>query len=347
MQIRYWAPVTALGGLFCVGACGTDPASPSPPLTGSGGAPGSSGAAGQAVAGGLPTTAGESVVGGAAGTTTAGTAGAPGAAGGLGGGGGTIASGGAGAAAGSSAGSGGSGGAGGVGGSGGAGDGWVKIFNGQDLTGWVPLIHKSAYKVDTYKTFRADPVNHVIKVTYEDYPSQTFDNRCGVLYYDKLLKDYRVRVTYRFLEPQANNPVSWGRYNSGLMIFGIDPVKVMGDPEFPPLIEIQLLGKGANPGPTNLNLCQPGGMTMKKSTGSCGNNGSGVAQSPPGEWVTVEVEVHVNGETKAYQYPDKTKALLTMSGPTYQGKAVLDGYFSLQSESQPLEFKDIELMELP
>jgi hypothetical protein len=340
MKIRYLAPITAL--IFCVGACGADPASPSRPPTGSGGTPGSSGAAGQAVAGTLPTPAGGTVAGGGVGTTAAGTAAGLGG----GGGGGAIAGGGAGASAGSG-GSGGSGGAGGSGGSGGAGDGWVKIFNGQDLTGWVPLIHKSAYKVDTYKTFRADPVNHVIKVTYEDYPGQSFDDRCGVLYYDKLLKDYRVRVTYRFLEPQAKNPVAWGRYNSGLMIFGVDPAKVMGDPEFPPLIEIQLLGKGANPGPTNLNLCQPGGMTMKKSTGSCGNNGSGVAQSPPGEWVTVEVEVRVNGETKAYQYPDKTKALLTMSGPTYQGKAVLDGYLALQSESQPLEFKDIELMELP
>lgn len=348
MKIRNWAPVTALSGLLCVEACGTDPVGPSQPFTGGGGASGSSSAAGQAVAGTLPTTAGGSVTGGGAGTTTAGSGGNAdsagglgGNAGGLGGGGGAIAGGGAGGSAS------GSGGSGGGGGSGGASDGWVKIFNGQDLTGWVPLIHKSAYKVDTYKTFRADPVNHVIKVTYEDYPGQSFDDRCGVLYYDKLLKDYRVRVTYRFLEPQANNPVSWGRYNSGLMIFGIDPAKVTGDPEFPPLIEIQLLGKGANPGPTNLNLCQPGGMTMKKSTGSCGNNGSGVAQSPPGEWVTVEAEVHVNGETKAYQYPDKTKALLTMSGPTYQGKPVLDGYLSLQSESQPLEFKDIELMELP
>jgi hypothetical protein len=86
---------------------------------------------------------------------------------------------------------------------------------------------------------------------------------------------------------------------------------------------------------------------MTKSTAACGDNHTGVAAPPAADWVTVEAEVHVNGDTKVYQYPDKTKAVLTMSGPMYQGKPVTSGYLSLQSESQPLEFKDVELMELP
>ena len=305
------------------------------PQADSGGSGGAPGGAGQPTAG-TPTTPSAGMPGG----------GQMGGAGMSGSGGSGGQTGGAGGMAGSSSGSGGVD-RGGSGGAGGAGDGWVKIFNGQDLTGWVPLIHKSGYNENTYNTFRADPVNQVLRVTYEDYPNQNFDGRCGVIYYNKPLKDYRVRVTYRFGEPQANNPVSWGHNNSGLMIFGIDPADVMGDPEFPPLIEIQLLGQGAPPGPTNLNLCEPGGMTMTQANGFCGNNGSGKPSPPPGEWVTVEAEVRVDGDTKAYQHPDLTTPLLTMSGPRYQGQPVTGGYLGLQSESQPIEYKDIELMELP
>jgi len=250
-----------------------------------------------------------------------------------------------------------------TGGTGGAGDGWVKIFNGQDLTGWYPLIHKSAYKVDTYNTYRADAATGVIKVTYQDYPGGDFDSRCGLLYYDKFLTNYRVRVTYRFVEPQAANPVGWGKNNTGLMIFGIDPATVTGDPLFPPAIEIQLLGTPSSGGTNNANLCMPGGMTVNMlhglttPNGNCHDSKSGPARAA-NEWVTIEAEVNVTGDTKVFQHalPDATPAakdlalmtpILTISGPMYQGQPVTGGYLALQSESQPLEFKDIELKELP
>lgn len=328
-------------GWFVLGACGTETPNPVGVGGGSAGVPSSAGAAGQPVTAGAPGASGSSAAGASA--SPVGGAGTSSVAAGTGG----QSAGNAGSAplgGGGGAGSGGVAGAGG--GAGGASDGWVKIFNGQDLTGWSPLIHKSAYKQDPYNTFRADPVNHVIKVTYEDYPNG-FEDRCGLLYYDKLLTNYRVRVTYRFLEPQAPGPVSWGKNNTGLMIFGIDPAKVTGDPEFPPLIEIQLLGANSTGGNTTPNMCVPGGMTMKKSTAECGNNHTGVAPPPAAEWVTVEAEVHVKGDTKVFQYPNKTTPVITMSGPVYQGKDVVNGYLSLQSESQPLEYKDIELMELP
>jgi hypothetical protein len=252
--------------------------------------------------------------------------------------------------------SGGSGGAAGSAGSGGSGgvsaDGWVKIFNGQDLIGWSPLIHKSAYRADPYDTFRADAANQVIQVTYQDYPDQNFDERCGLLYYDKYLTNYRVRLTYRFKEPQAQNPVGWGKNNTGLMIFATDPSKITGDPMFPPLIEIQLLGTPSSGGTNNANLCQPGGMTVKMlhgqptPGGNCFDSKSGPARAAA-EWTTVEAEVSVGGDTKVYQHPDLTTPVLTISGPTHDGQPVLGGYLALQSESQPLEFKDIELKELP
>jgi len=240
------------------------------------------------------------------------------------------------------------------GGDGGAADpeGWVNIFNGTDLTGWVSLIHTVGYNTDPYRTFRADPINHVIQVTYADYPNGSFDNRFGLLYYNRPLKNYRVRLTYRFLPMQAKNPPNWGTNNSGLMIFGIDPAKVTGDPSFPPLIEIQLLGDGSPGGTssptTSPNICPQLGVTLTKNQGTCGDNKTGVRARPPAEWVTVEEEVHVDGtDTKIFQYPDKTKPVVTIGGPTYMSKPVTSGYLSIQSESQPCEFKDIQLIELP
>ena len=174
--------------------------------------------------------------------------------------------------------------------------------------------------------------------------------RCGNLYYNKRLTNYRIRVTYRFLEPQALPAVPWGHNNSGLMIFGIDPATVTGDPQFPPLIEIQLLGSPTDPGgggTTSPNYCEPGGMTMQQHTGSCGNNGTGKTPNPAAQWTTVEADVHVTGQTKIYQLPDTTNPVLTMSGPRYKNAAVTGGYIALQSESQPIEYKDILLKELP
>ncbi|RYZ07118.1 MAG: DUF1080 domain-containing protein [Myxococcales bacterium] len=242
----------------------------------------------------------------------------------------------------------------GAGGSGGASDGWVKIFNGQDLTGWVPLIHKSAFNENIYETFRADPESQLLRVTYEDYPGQDFGGRCGLLYYDKYLKDYRVRLTYRFREPQAKNPTAWGKNNTGLMLFGIDPRTVMGDPEFPPAIEIQLIATPSTGGTKNANLCQPGGMYVQTYFGAnntshtgCRDSKSGTAPPAGDAWTTIEAEVHVQGDTKIYQYPDMTNPVLVIGGPTYNNQPVMGGYLAIQSESQPVEFKNIELKELP
>lgn len=229
-------------------------------------------------------------------------------------------------------------------------DGWVNLFNGKDLTGWVPLIHKHKVGENVYDTFRADSVNKVIKVLYDKYPNLEFGGRCGNLYYNRRLTNYRIKVTYRFQEPLVKNPVGWSKNNSGLMIFGIDPATVTGDPEFPPLIEIQLLGSPSQPGgggTTSPNYCEPGGMTMQQHTGGCGNNGTGKTPNPAAQWTTVEADVHVTGQTKIYQHPDTTNAVLTMSGPRYQNAAVTGGYIALQSEGQPIEYKDILLKELP
>ena len=41
----------------------------------------------------------------------------------------------------------------------------------------------------------------------------------GLLYYDKPLTNYRVRLEYQFQEPQAKNGAGWSNHNSGIMVF--------------------------------------------------------------------------------------------------------------------------------
>jgi hypothetical protein len=238
-------------------------------------------------------------------------------------------------------------------------DGWVNLFNGKDLTGWVPLIHLSKVGVNTDSTFRPDPENNGIRISYDKYTGGFGGDKCkcGNLYYNKLLTNYRIRVTYRFFDPQAPSPPSWGRNNSGLMIFGIDPTKVTGDPVLPPILEIQLLSSPSTGGSTTANYCDMAQFTnpyvSATHTGSCGNNkdskapGSGKPLNPASTWTTVEADVRVNGDTKVYIWPDTVNAALIISKPMYGGQPVTGGYLALQSESQPMVFKDIMLKELP
>jgi hypothetical protein len=238
-------------------------------------------------------------------------------------------------------------------------DGWVNLFNGKDLTGWIPLIHLSKVGENTDSTFRPDLENNGIRVSYDKYTSGFGGDKCkcGNLFYNKLLTNYRVRVTYRFFDPQVSGPPSWGKNNSGLMIFGIDPAKVTGDPIFPPIIEIQLLGTPSAGGSTNANECEMAQFVnptvTATHTGSCGNNkdskapGSGKTAPAAAVWTTIEADVHVTGDTKVYQWPDTTNAVLIISKPMYAGKAVTGGYLAIQSEGQPIVFKDIMLKELP
>jgi Domain of Unknown Function (DUF1080) len=238
-------------------------------------------------------------------------------------------------------------------------DGWVNLFNGKDLTGWIPLIHLSKVGVNTDSTFRPDPENNGIRVSYDKYTGSFGGDKCkcGNLYYNKLLTNYRIRVTYRFFDPLVSGPPSWGKNNSGLMLFGIDPTLVTGDPVFPPIIEIQLLGTPSGGGSTTANYCEMAQFVnptvTATHTGSCGNNkdskasGSGKTAPAASVWTTIEADVRITGDTKVYQWPDTTNPVLIMSKPMYAGKAVTGGYLALQSEGQPIVFKDILLKELP
>jgi hypothetical protein len=299
---------------------------------------------------------------GSSGVTGGGSAGAAGT-GGSGGGSGGASGGGSGGASGGGGGGGmAGGGAGGTGG--GSGDGWVSILPTDDqLTGWFPYVKGYTPGMDPLKTFRRDASTGALVVTYADYPNGSFDNHLGLIYYDKKLTNYKVRVEYSFQEPQAKNPVSWGKNNSGLFVFGTDPHQITGNPDFPTAIEIQILGNPSAGGSVNSQICLNSTVGMYPAMiGTKTINGPGgcfaSTQNPSdfqsaATWTTLEADVDgsATGVTKIYQYKDGMKPanpIQTFTGPVKTGgQTVGSGWISIQSESQPCTFRQIELMELP
>lgn len=235
---------------------------------------------------------------------------------------------------------------------------WRPIFNGRDLSGWVPKVNHHPLGENWRDTFRAG--DGVLRVSYDKY--DVFKDEFAHLIYRTPLSSYRLRFEYRFVGPQTPGAPAWAVRNSGVMLHGQAPETMALDQSFPVSLEAQLLG-GA-PGQTRPtgNVCTPGvtvAIAAVTRTEHCMNSTS--KTYPDGEWVRFEVEVHggrlvrhlVNGET-VMEYSDVRLAPSEYAGlgadPAALGQASTPlerGYISLQGEGHPLEFRKIEVLELP
>jgi hypothetical protein len=168
-----------------------------------------------------------------------------------------------------------------------------------------------------------------------------------------------IAVEYRFVGEQAKDGPDWAFRNSGIMIHG-QPVETMQkDQDFPISIEVQLLGGRGDgkPRPT-ANLCTPGTHVVrngKLETAHCVNSASKTFDGD--QWVRVEVEVHgdgvithkVNGEAVlTYEKPQVGGGNVSKHDPAVKkdGQLLSGGSISLQSESHPVEFRKVELLNL-
>ena len=234
--------------------------------------------------------------------------------------------------------------------------GWVSLFNGKDLEGWTPKIRGYAFGDNYANTFRVE--DGVIKVAYDKYSK--FDGKFGHLFYKNKLSHYKLRIEYRFVGDQCPGGPGWALRNSGVMIHCQKPESMGKDQDFPVSIEVQFLGGPKEDTRPTGNLCTPGTnvvMGGKLITQHCTNSTSPTLRGD--QWVTAEVEVHGNGKIKhiingqtVIEYeqaqldpndPDGRKLIQERSGE----KMISDGYISLQAESHPIEFRKVELMELP
>jgi len=229
---------------------------------------------------------------------------------------------------------------------------WITLFNGKDLTGWTPKFNKSKFGENYKNTFQVK--DGVIQVDYDEYDS--FDSEFGHLFYKDKYSHYRLKLQYRFIGEQVEKGPGWAFKNSGLMFHCQAPETMFVDQEFPVCVEAQFLGGNGTDDRPTLNLCTPAtnvvmGDTL--TTNHCINSKSGTFHTE--EWVSAELLVlgdsliqhFVNGEmVMEYKKPQIGGGDVPEGYAHTDGTPVTEGYISLQAESHPVEFRNIELLEL-
>ena len=242
--------------------------------------------------------------------------------------------------------------------------GFVALFNGKDLTGWDVKIAGYPLNENIGNTFRVE--DGMLRIAYDQY--DRFDKKYGHLYYNKPFSHYILKFEYRFTGNQVPGGDAWNVRNSGVMIHSQSAQSMGLKQDFPISLEVQVLGgldKGAR---HTANLCTPGTQVFidgKLNTAHCIDSKSKTYHGD--QWVAVEVVVlgdsiqHViDGETVlAYQhaqvgggYVSKQYDFVRANVPNPQewagkdGTPLAAGYIALQSESHPIDFRNIELLNL-
>jgi len=202
-------------------------------------------------------------------------------------------------------------------------------------------------------TFRVN--DGILNVRYDGY-GDNFNNRFGGLYYNRKLKNYRLKLEYRFVGETAPGAPSWGYRDSGVQFHAEDPKTIGRDQGFPVCLEYNLHGgNGVDDRPVG-EICTNGtlvDLNDKPTTSYC--TPATVKRTFHGDqWVTLEIDVmdntishYVNGEliltytNPRYNAEHELGKLFTDNGET----TLSEGYISLQSNSHPIDFRNIQLLE--
>ncbi len=232
---------------------------------------------------------------------------------------------------------------------------WIDLFNGKNLEGWTVKVHHHDVGVNFANTFRAE--DGIIKVRYDQY--EDFNDQFSHLYYEKPFSHFHLKLEYRFVGELQKGAPEYTLLNSGVMFHSQDPKTILKEQNWPISVEMQFLaGLGdGKPRPTG-NMCSPGTEIVYQGElykDHCLESSSKTFDKD--EWVKAELIVlgdslitHIiNGDT-VLQYSKPT-----MGGGVVQGydsaiwqvgKPLTSGFIALQSEGQPIDFRNIELREL-
>ncbi|MDC6387862.1 DUF1080 domain-containing protein [Maribacter sp. PR1] len=234
--------------------------------------------------------------------------------------------------------------------------GWTNLFNGSDLEGWTTKIHH--YDVfDNYgDTFRVE--GSIIKVRYDKYEG-LFNDRFGHLYYNQPYSYFHLSMEYRFVGNLFPGAPDYTILNSGVMFHSQDPKTILKEQDWPISVEMQFYG-GVEKGkerPTG-NMCSPGTDVIyrgKLDPNHCINSSSDTYFGD--QWVKAELIVYgdslvkhmINGKTVLeYSKPQMGGGVVNgydidISIP---GKPLKEGFIALQSEGQPIDFRNIKIKNL-
>ncbi|MGB6151282.1 MAG: DUF1080 domain-containing protein [Pricia sp.] len=233
---------------------------------------------------------------------------------------------------------------------------WKPLFNGRNLDGWTTKIHHYETGHNYGETFRVE--DSIIKVRYDRYEGD-FNDRFGHLYYDTPYSYYHLSMEYRFVGELHPGAPSYTLKNSGIMFHSQDPRDMLKEQNWPISVEMQFLA-GITEGqerPTG-NMCSPGTEIVFEGEmypGHCLNSTSDTYYGE--QWVKAELIVlgdslvtHIiNGEkVLEYSKPQIGGGVVEGFDPKKKkdGKLLKEGFIALQSEGQPIDFRNIKIRNL-
>ncbi len=246
---------------------------------------------------------------------------------------------------------------------------WVSLFNGVDLSGWTIKFAGEELNRNFKNTFYVE--DSILRISYDNY--ETFDNKYAHLYYEQPYDYYKLKFDYRFVGEQTKGGASWNVRNSGIMLHSQSAESNDFDQHFPVSIELQLLGGLGEGERTTANVCTPGTAVVMGDTVNythCINSSSETYHGD--QWVHAEAIV-MGGEYMAFLVEGDT--VLKFDKPQVgggfisnannrddwadfgvaddknywlekDGEILTSGYIALQAESHPIDFKNIELLNL-
>lgn len=231
---------------------------------------------------------------------------------------------------------------------------WISLFNGKDLNDWIVKINKHEVNDNFANTFRVE--DGLLRISYDGY--ENFDEKYGHIAYKEPFSYYLLRVEYRFHGEQVAGGPGWAFRNSGAMLHGQDPNTMLKNQDFPISVEGQFLGgDGTNERSTG-NLCTPGTNVVLDGelyTPHCVNSSSKTYHGD--QWVQAEFLVlgdsiihHIiEGDTVlSYEKPQIGDGGVDFYDEKVKvdGTPLSSGYIYLQSESHPVDYRKVELVNL-
>jgi len=229
---------------------------------------------------------------------------------------------------------------------------WIQLFNGENLDGWDIKINGFDLNDNHANTFRVE--DGLMQVRYDQY--EEFTNQFGHIFYKEDFSHYKLRIEYRFVGEQVPGGQEWAFKNSGAMLHGQTAASMGKNQSFPVSIEAQFLGGSEEEEGPTLNLCTPGTHVYidgELITQHCNSSTSKTIRGE--EWVSAEFIVlgdsiihHlVDGDTVlTYTHPIIDGSGVPEGFPLEDGAPLTEGSISLQSESHPIDFRKVELLNL-
>ncbi|MEO1011384.1 MAG: DUF1080 domain-containing protein [Bacteroidota bacterium] len=234
--------------------------------------------------------------------------------------------------------------------------GWQILFNKKNLDHWTVKIHHYEVGDNHGDTFRVE--DEMIQVRYDQYEGD-FNDRFGHLYYDSPFSHFHLSLEYRFVGELHPGAPSYTLKNSGVMFHSQDPRTMPKEQDWPISVEMQFLAgitQGVNR-PTG-NMCSPGTEIYFEGEmypGHCLNSSSKTYFGD--QWVKAELIVHgdslvrhlINGkEVLRYTKPQMGGGVANRydSKIKIDGKPLTNGFIALQSEGQPIDFRNIKIKNL-